>query len=106
MRMQVNHSMQPLQRVFSTKHGKPAQHGTLQYMAAYTNARAAGADLLLSHATARSFADQGRPTGFIGNSDLFKSVAGKPISQGGGLFLDQSRLNVFEGQYNLSDDSN
>jgi outer membrane receptor protein involved in Fe transport len=76
----------------------------VQYMAAYTNARAAGADLLLSHATARSFADQGRPTGFIGNSDLFKSVAGKPISQGGGLFLDQSRLNVFEGQYNLSDD--
>ncbi len=53
---------------------------------------------------ARSVADQGRPTGFIGATDLFKKVAGTPISQGGGLFLDASRLNVFEGQYNLTED--
>jgi hypothetical protein len=44
---------------------------------------------------------QGRPTGFVGNTDLFKKVASTPISQGGGLFLDRSRLNVFEGQYNF-----
>jgi outer membrane receptor protein involved in Fe transport len=31
-------------------------------------------------------------------------VANTPISQGGGLFLDRSRLNVFEGQYNMSND--
>jgi outer membrane receptor protein involved in Fe transport len=53
---------------------------------------------------ARTVADQGRPTGFIGATPLFKQVAGTPISKGGGLFLDASRLNVFEGQYNLTED--
>lgn len=83
---------------------KPSQTWYFQYMAAYTGARSAGLDILSSHATARGVADQGRPIGFIGNTPLFKSIAEKPISQGGGLFLDRSRLNVFEGQYNLSDD--
>jgi outer membrane receptor protein involved in Fe transport len=83
---------------------KPSATWYVQYMATYAGSRAAGADELLSHSNARAAADQGRPTGFIGNTPLFKAVASKPISQGGGLFLDQSRLNVFEGQYNLSDD--
>lgn len=53
---------------------------------------------------ARTVADQGRPTGFIGVTDVFKQVAQTPISKGGGLFLDRTRLNVFEGQYNLTED--
>ncbi len=75
-----------------------------QYMAAFVTARDAGADLITANNAGRAFADQGRPTGFIGTSDLFKKVAQTPISQGGGLFLDRSRLNVFEGQYNLTED--
>ena len=55
-----------------------------QYIAAFVSARDQGADNITAHNAARSFADIGRPTGFIGNNPLFQSVAGKPISQGGG----------------------
>lgn len=75
-----------------------------QYMAAYATLRDAGLPNIDAHNTARGLADQGRPTGFVGANPLFKSVAETPISKGGGLFLDRSRLNVFEGQYNLSED--
>jgi outer membrane receptor protein involved in Fe transport len=75
-----------------------------QYIAAYVGFIDNGGDYTTSHNLARAFADQGRPTGFIGNSALFQSIARKPISQGGGLFLDRSRLKVFDGQYNLSED--
>ena len=75
-----------------------------QYIAAFVTARDAGADNIAAHNAARNFADVGRPTGFIGNNPLFQSVARKPISQGGGLFLDRSRLKMFDGQYNLTED--
>lgn len=75
-----------------------------QYMAAYVNALQLGAPNLAAHNAARSFADQGRPTGFIGNTTRFQSIARTPISKGGGLFLDRSRLKVFDGQYNLTED--
>ncbi len=75
-----------------------------QYMAAYASFVDAGLGNMAAHNSARAIADAGRPTGFIGNNEVFKKVANTPISQGGGLFLDKSRLNVFEGQYNLSDD--
>jgi outer membrane receptor protein involved in Fe transport len=52
---------------------------------------------------ARGVADIGRPTGFIGNNTMFQGVAGTPISQGGGLFLDRTTLTGIEGQYNLTD---
>ncbi|MES2004146.1 MAG: TonB-dependent receptor [Bacteroidota bacterium] len=83
---------------------RPSSAWYPQYMAAYSSYLDAGMGNLDAHNAARAIADQGRPTGFIGNTPLFKQVAGTPISQGGGLFLDRSRLNVFEGQYNLSDD--
>jgi outer membrane receptor protein involved in Fe transport len=83
---------------------KPSTSWYPQYMSAYANARSLGLGNMDAHNAARAFADQGRPTGFIGNTDLFKQVANTPISQGGGLFLDRSRLNVFEGQYNMSND--
>lgn len=75
-----------------------------QYMAAYATLRDAGLANIDAHNSARGLADQGRPTGFVGVNPLFKTVAETPISKGGGLFLDRSRLNVFEGQYNLSED--
>ena len=75
-----------------------------QYMAALASYRDAGMSNIDANNAARAIADQGRPTGFIGNNPLFKQIAGTPISKGGGLFLDASRLNVFEGQYNLSND--
>lgn len=75
-----------------------------QYIAAFVSARDAGADNITAHNGARAFADQGRPTGFVGNNPLFQAVARTPISKGGGLFLDRSRLKVFDGQYNLTED--
>lgn len=73
-----------------------------QYAVAYATARAAGAPDLTAHNGARGFADQGRPTGNVQNTALFQKVATTPIKNGGGLFLDKSNLNMFEGQWNLS----
>jgi outer membrane receptor protein involved in Fe transport len=74
-----------------------------QYMSAYVTARDAGLPDQNAHLAARGFADQGRPSGFIGVNPIFQQIANTPISKGGGLFLDKSRLNVIEGQYNFSD---
>ncbi len=74
-----------------------------QYMSAYVTARDAGLPDQNAHLAARGFADQGRPAGFIGVNPIFQQIANTPISKGGGLFLDKSRLNVIEGQYNFSD---
>ncbi len=82
---------------------KPSASWYPQYIGAYVSALDAGAGLVNAHNAARAFADQGRPTGFIGNNALFQRVARTPISQGGGLFLDRSRLKVFDAQYNLSE---
>jgi len=75
-----------------------------QYIASFVTFRDNGGDFNTSNQLARAIADQGRPTGFIGNNPLFKAVARTPISKGGGLFLDRSRLKVFDGQYNLTED--
>ncbi|MES2330432.1 MAG: TonB-dependent receptor [Bacteroidota bacterium] len=76
----------------------------VQYVQAFITASAGGQTAPFAHLTARAAADAGRPTGFIGLNPLFQQVANTPISKGGGLFLDASRLNVFEGQYNLTND--
>ena len=56
------------------------------------------------HTAARAFADQGRPeAGTTQFTRIFDSVAARPISNGGGLFVDKSALYMTEGQYNLSD---
>lgn len=83
---------------------KPSTAWYPQYIASFVTARDAGADGITAHNAARAFADQGRPTGYVGNNPLFQAVARRPISQGGGLFLDRSRLKVFDGQYNLTED--
>lgn len=56
------------------------------------------------HNAARGVADVGRPAGFVGNSTAFQTVAGTPISKGGGLFVDRTKLYAIEGQYNLTED--
>ncbi|MCX6265280.1 MAG: TonB-dependent receptor [Bacteroidetes bacterium] len=83
---------------------KPSATWYQQYGASYASTRSFGTLNQDAHNAARGFADQGRPTGFIGSNPLFQQVASTPISKGGGLFLDRSRLRVFEGQYNLSND--
>ncbi|MCW3106006.1 MAG: hypothetical protein JWQ09_512 [Segetibacter sp.] len=56
------------------------------------------------HTAARNFADQGRPdAGSAQFHRIFDSVAARPISNGGGLFVDKSSLYMTEGQYNFSD---
>ena len=85
---------------------KPSTTWYPQYMGAYVTARSNGLDALSSHTAARGFADVGRPKGSIINNPLFQNVVGKPIggATNGGLFVDKSRLNMFEGQYNLTND--
>jgi outer membrane receptor protein involved in Fe transport len=82
---------------------KPSTTWFPTYTAAYVQYRDAGLGTNAAHAAARSIADVGRPTGNVGSTDLFKSIANVPISQGGGRFLDKSVLNVIEAQYNLTD---
>ena len=90
---------------------KPSSTWYPQYMSAYVTAMQQGAPMFMSHMAARSFADQGRPTGFIGNHPLFQSIVRTPIGkrvQGmngleGGQFMDKSRLRVVDAQYNLTE---
>jgi outer membrane receptor protein involved in Fe transport len=90
---------------------KPSSTWYPQYMSAYVTAMQQGAPMFMSHMAARSFADQGRPTGFIGNHPLFQSIIRTPIGkrvQGmngleGGQFMDKSRLRVVDAQYNLTE---
>jgi outer membrane receptor protein involved in Fe transport len=83
---------------------KPSTSWYPTYMAAYSSFLSAGLPSIDAHNSARSVADAGRPTGYLGSNAMFQKVATTPISKGGGLFLDESRLNVFEGQYNLTED--
>lgn len=83
---------------------KSSQSWYPQYLAAYSTGINAGAPLQTAHNSARGFADIGRPTGNVLNNPLFQGVAGTPISKGGGLFLDRSKLVSFDGQYNLTED--
>ncbi|MDB5191801.1 MAG: hypothetical protein JWQ96_1364 [Segetibacter sp.] len=81
---------------------KPSQAWIVQYTTQYLTSRLGGANDNVAHNMARATADAGRPTGYVGNSPLFKQVASTPIPRGG-LFLDKSDLYVAEGQYNLTD---
>jgi outer membrane receptor protein involved in Fe transport len=85
---------------------KPSQSWYPTYMGAYSTLLSNGVPNQDAHNAARGVADVGRPTGYLGTNPTFQNVARKPISQGGGLFLDQSKLNVLEGQYNMTDDLN
>lgn len=69
-----------------------------------TAAAALTANALQFHNIARVFADQGKPEpGTATFKNFFDAVRLKPISEGGGLFLDKTNLYMAEGQYNLTD---
>ncbi len=75
----------------------------IQYTYNYLSNRMSGMTAYDAHQAARAIADQGRPTA---GSPTFQAgydaIRKKPISQNGGLLLDQSDLYALEGNYNLS----
>ncbi|SHH18021.1 TonB-dependent Receptor Plug Domain [Chryseolinea serpens] len=75
-----------------------------QYTGALIQALAMGADLNSAHLAARSYADIGRPAlGSAQFNHLKDSVSQRPITEGGTLFLDRSKLYNVAFQYNFSD---
>jgi outer membrane receptor protein involved in Fe transport len=74
-----------------------------EYGQAYLAAKLNGLNDANAHAAARNVADVGRPVaGSARFNRIFDSVRTRPISQGGGQFVDKSDLYAVEGQYNLS----
>lgn len=74
-----------------------------QYGQVYLNAKMNGIADIDAHNLARSQADIGRPeAGSLRFNRLYDSVRSKPISEGGGLFVDRTNLYAVEGQYNLT----
>ncbi len=74
-----------------------------QYVETLIGALATGVPLNDAHLTARAFADQGRPE--LGTSQfnaLKDQISNTPISDGGTLFLDRSKLYNAEAQYNIT----
>ena len=74
-----------------------------QYGQAYLAAKLAGAADVDAHNAARATADVGRPeAGSDQFNQIFDQIRSKPISEGGGKFIDKTDLYAYEGQYNLS----
>ncbi|MBL0182807.1 MAG: TonB-dependent receptor [Chitinophagaceae bacterium] len=87
--------------------GNPTPQPTdwyIQYTYNYLSYRMNGMTEYDAHQAARAIADQGRPAA---NSDALKAgydaIRKKPISQNGGLLLDQSDLYAVEGNYSLTE---
>ncbi|MBS1487226.1 MAG: carboxypeptidase-like regulatory domain-containing protein [Bacteroidetes bacterium] len=75
-----------------------------QYTGALLNALANGADFTTANQQARAFADNGMPAiGSARFNHLKDSISQLPITQGGTLFLDRSKLYNSNFQYNFSD---
>ncbi|MHA4811678.1 TonB-dependent receptor [Flavitalea flava] len=74
-----------------------------QYTGAFIGALAGGANLNDANLAGRTAADQGIPTvGSARFNHLKDSISSTPITQGGTLFLDRSKLYNAEAQYNFS----
>lgn len=86
--------------------GNPTPQPTdwyIQYTYQYLSNRMNGMTAYDAHQAARGVADQGRPT--VGSPTFnagYDAIRKKPISQNGGLLLDQSDLYAVEGNYNLT----
>ncbi|MGC4021169.1 MAG: carboxypeptidase-like regulatory domain-containing protein [Cyclobacteriaceae bacterium] len=74
-----------------------------QYTSALVQSLATGSNVTNAHLAARAYADQGRPelgsTQFV---QLKNQISQTPITQGGTLFLDRSKLYNTAFQYNFS----
>jgi len=82
---------------------KPSTQWYTEYGQAYLGGLLNGLSKSNAHSFARSQADIGRP--IVGTplfQRLYDSVRARPISAGGGLFIDKTSLTAVEGQYNLS----
>ncbi|HEY3405481.1 MAG TPA: carboxypeptidase-like regulatory domain-containing protein [Ohtaekwangia sp.] len=83
---------------------KPSEQWYGEYIGALMQGLSEGADLTSAHWGARSYADIGRPDV---NSVYFKqlkdSISSRPITEGGTLFLDRSKLYNAAFQYNFTD---
>jgi outer membrane receptor protein involved in Fe transport len=74
-----------------------------EYGQAYLGGLLSGLTSQNAHNFARSTADAGRPVaGTARFQRIYDSVRARPISAGGGLFVDRTNLYAVEGQYNLS----
>lgn len=74
-----------------------------EYTGALIQALAMGADINSAHQAARAFADTGRPAlGSAQFNALKNQISKTPITQGGTLFLDRSKLYNVAFQYNFS----
>lgn len=86
--------------------GNPTPQPTdwyIQYTYQYLSNRMNGMTAYDAHQAARAVADQGRPA--VGSPTFnagYDAIRKKPISQNGGLLLDQSDLYAVEGNYNLT----
>jgi outer membrane receptor protein involved in Fe transport len=82
---------------------KPSTTWYPVYAATYSTLLSNGFNQQAAHAGARANADVGRPTGYLGNNAMFKSLVSTPISQGGAMFLERTSMRAMEGQYNLTE---
>jgi len=74
-----------------------------EYGQAFLAAKLNGATDINAHTAARGVADVGRPlAGSARFNKIYDSVRLRPISRGGGLFVDRTNLYAVEGQYNLT----
>jgi outer membrane receptor protein involved in Fe transport len=81
----------------------PTSGWFFQYGQAYLASKLAGATDAEAHTAGRTTADVGRPAANTPEfKALFDQIRSRPISQGGGLFVDKTNLYNVEGQYNLS----
>jgi len=74
-----------------------------EFIGAFLQARAAGANPGTAFVAARQYADRNRPqAGSAQFNTLFDQVRSLPIPKGG-LFVDRTNMYQVEGQYNLTD---
>ncbi|HEY0108715.1 MAG TPA: TonB-dependent receptor, partial [Fibrella sp.] len=93
-----------LASIYMNEAWKPSTTWFGQFAGAFVQARGAGQPEDQAYVTARGVADQGRPIpGTEAYQTLLETYRNKPISQGGGSFLDKSNLYHAEGVYNLKD---
>lgn len=75
-----------------------------EYINAFVTSLAMGSDEAGAHTAARDFADSGMPVaGSAYFNHIKDSISQKPITEGGTLFLDRSKMYNVAGQYNFSD---
>ena len=89
-------------RYFNEK-WKPSTTWYPTYAATYSTLLSLGLNQQAAHAGARSNADVGRPTGYLGDNAMFKDLVSTPISKGGAMFLEKTSMRAAEGQYNLTE---